>query len=101
MRIVPSLAIVAAVGLLLAGCQGKTSAAPNPTQDRGSGVAADSGKVQNSAPARDDASEEDAAAGDEQRAQAELAKKNDERPVLVCFGDSLTAGLGTGAGQSY
>jgi acyl-CoA thioesterase-1 len=26
---------------------------------------------------------------------------NDPRPVLVCFGDSLTAGLGTDAGQSY
>ncbi len=25
----------------------------------------------------------------------------DRRPVLVCFGDSLTAGLGTGPGQSY
>lgn len=25
----------------------------------------------------------------------------DARPVLVCFGDSLTAGLGTGQGQSY
>jgi acyl-CoA thioesterase-1 len=27
--------------------------------------------------------------------------KHDRRPVLVCFGDSLTAGLGTGPGQSY
>ena len=26
---------------------------------------------------------------------------NDRRPVLVCFGDSLTAGYGTGPGQSY
>ncbi len=26
---------------------------------------------------------------------------NDKRPVVVCFGDSLTAGLGTGPGQSY
>src|SRR5579859_6069859 len=36
---------------------------------------------------------------------AEVARKpvpaNDKRPVLVCFGDSLTAGAGTGAGQSY
>ena len=46
-------------------------------------------------------SEDAAAERDEQRAQAELAKKSDGRPVLVCFGDSLTAGLGTGAGQSY
>ena len=28
-------------------------------------------------------------------------QSNDTRPVLVCFGDSLTAGLGTGPGQSY
>jgi len=27
--------------------------------------------------------------------------KNDGRPVLVCFGDSLTEGHGTGPGQSY
>ncbi|HEV2645377.1 MAG TPA: arylesterase [Acidobacteriaceae bacterium] len=27
--------------------------------------------------------------------------KDDSRPVLVCFGDSLTAGFGTDAGQSY
>jgi acyl-CoA thioesterase-1 len=32
---------------------------------------------------------------------AEAAKQKDDRPVLVCFGDSLTAGLGTDPGQSY
>ena len=26
---------------------------------------------------------------------------NDHRPLLVCFGDSLTAGAGTGPGESY
>jgi acyl-CoA thioesterase-1 len=30
-----------------------------------------------------------------------LGASKDARPVLVCFGDSLTAGFGTGAGQSY
>lgn len=29
------------------------------------------------------------------------ATKPDNRPVLICFGDSLTAGLGTGPGESY
>jgi acyl-CoA thioesterase-1 len=29
------------------------------------------------------------------------ATKPDNRPVLLCFGDSLTAGLGTGPGESY
>jgi len=28
-------------------------------------------------------------------------RKDDGRPLLVCFGDSLTAGLGTEQGQSY
>jgi acyl-CoA thioesterase-1 len=46
----------------------------------------------------------DAEAGDAAGAAAPAAIKvdsNDKRPVLVCFGDSLTAGLGTGPGQSY
>jgi acyl-CoA thioesterase-1 len=30
-----------------------------------------------------------------------VATKPDNRPVLLCFGDSLTAGLGTGPGESY
>lgn len=34
-------------------------------------------------------------------AAAAKSDSNDKRPVLVCFGDSLTAGLGTGQGQSY
>ena len=29
------------------------------------------------------------------------AAKPDNRPVIICFGDSLTAGLGTGPGESY
>ena len=45
--------------------------------------------------------EGDAAARDAQRVQQNAAASNDKRPVLVCFGDSLTAGLGTGPGQSY
>jgi acyl-CoA thioesterase-1 len=34
-------------------------------------------------------------------AAAVTVDRKDARPVLVCFGDSLTAGLGTGPGQSY
>ena len=36
-----------------------------------------------------------------QEVVAKPANADDKRPVLVCFGDSLTAGLGTGPGQSY
>lgn len=32
---------------------------------------------------------------------ADAAAQTDHRPVLVCFGDSLTAGHGTDPGQSY
>ncbi|MDP9049406.1 MAG: arylesterase [Acidobacteriota bacterium] len=34
-------------------------------------------------------------------APAKRADPNDRRPLLVCFGDSLTAGAGTDVGQSY
>jgi acyl-CoA thioesterase-1 len=30
-----------------------------------------------------------------------IVAPNDHRPLLVCFGDSLTAGAGTGPGESY
>ena len=97
MRIVPSLAIVTVVAVGLAGCHGK-SASPDAAQN---GVAGnlDDGRV--AARSGDDSAVEDAAGSDEQRVQDELAKKSDGRPVLLCFGDSLTAGLGTRAGQSY
>ncbi len=31
----------------------------------------------------------------------DTALRNDKRPLIVCFGDSLTAGYGTDPGQSY
>jgi acyl-CoA thioesterase-1 len=34
-------------------------------------------------------------------ASAQAEKSSDTRPLLVCFGDSLTAGRGTEPGQSY
>jgi acyl-CoA thioesterase-1 len=38
---------------------------------------------------------------DADAAPPKVDHSNDKRPVVVCFGDSLTAGLGTGPGQSY
>lgn len=100
MRLVPSLAIVAAVTLGWLGCHGNGAPAPEPTR---SGLPGNnqSRSAARASPAGEDTAVDDAAAADEQRAQAEQAKKNDGRPVLVCFGDSLTAGLGTGQGQTY
>ena len=44
---------------------------------------------------------ETAAADPRDTTTAAQAGPNDRRPVLVCFGDSLTAGAGTEPGQSY
>jgi acyl-CoA thioesterase-1 len=38
---------------------------------------------------------------DADTAPPKVDHSSDKRPVVVCFGDSLTAGLGTGPGQSY
>jgi acyl-CoA thioesterase-1 len=43
----------------------------------------------------------DDGASDADAAPPKVDHSNDKRPVVVCFGDSLTAGLGTGPGQSY
>src|ERR1700738_4845181 len=41
------------------------------------------------------------AAASQPRDPTPTPRANDPRPVLVAFGDSLTAGLGTDPGQSY
>src|SRR5450432_3152261 len=82
MRKVLSLSILAVLVLAIAGCRGNagtdTSATP-PSVPPSESVVAD-------------------APGD---APAKIADSNDRRPLLVCFGDSLTAGAGTDVGQSY
>lgn len=98
---VPSLAIVAVVALGLAGCHAKSRPTPEAAQSNATGGARNSDAGRSADTGGDDSAAEDAGGSDEQRAQEELAKKSDGRPVLVCFGDSLTAGLGTRAGQSY
>ena len=67
-----------------------------------SGNAPSSGAETNPKPAAPDTTyareDADAPVG---TAAAVTVDSKDARPVLVCFGDSLTAGLGTGPGQSY
>jgi acyl-CoA thioesterase I len=76
MRKVQVFSILAGLAFAVSGCHANPApdAAPQPHPDT----------VASSAPA-----------------PATSAPNNDPRPVLVCFGDSLTAGLGTGPGQSY
>ena len=90
MRKVYSLSILASLALAVSGCHANST----------SNAAADS----NAAPAASETSAS-RAAGDDARAADSVpnpvVRSDDRRPVLVCFGDSLTAGLGTGPGQSY
>lgn len=89
MRKVHYLSIIAGAGLVLSGCHSgaKDSGADARSEATVSGVAApvqsQDGPDANSTPVRAN------------------AHADDGRPVLVCFGDSLTAGLGTEPGQSY
>jgi acyl-CoA thioesterase-1 len=89
-RKVYSLSIIAGLALAVAGCHSK--GAPEPAPGTGPQSAAWSSPTSNATPA-------EAAAG--AAAARENEHKDDGRPVLVCFGDSLTEGHGTGAGQSY
>lgn len=79
--------IVVGLAVAMAGCHAKETEEPAPA-------------VKTSIPANSAHPAGDGGSGDAPRT---VAKKvaDDGRPVLVCFGDSLTAGLGTEPGQSY
>jgi acyl-CoA thioesterase I len=77
MRKVLVLSILAGLSFAVSGC--RTSTAPDPTP------APHPTPIASTTPAP----------------IALPAHSHDTRPILVCFGDSLTAGLGTGPGQSY
>lgn len=84
-----SLSILAGLVLAALGCHGNDatnagsgSAASKPPAAAASTYSADSANLAASSPQRD-------------------APSHDARPLLVCFGDSLTAGAGTDPGQSY
>jgi acyl-CoA thioesterase-1 len=92
-RKVYSLSIIAGLALAVAGCHAKGA------QEPATGSGPQSAAWSNATPAEAGAG---AAADDHSAAAArENGHKDDGRPVLVCFGDSLTEGHGTGAGQSY
>jgi acyl-CoA thioesterase I len=85
MRRTESVAILTVLSLLVAlslsGCRGDKTAKQAEAADSSQPV------TESAAP--------DAASG------PSPAAANDGRPVIVCFGDSLTAGYGTDLGQSY
>src|SRR5580704_4243739 len=85
MRKVPGLLILAGA-VMMWGCHsnsaGNSATAPAPSNSPAPMARDDGGNDADAAPPKVDHS-------------------NDKRPVVVCFGDSLTAGLGTGPGQSY
>ena len=86
MRKVQFLSILAALLVWSVGCNSAPAPA-NTAEPRPDAVTA-------ARPAADDNS------GDDSPRPAK-SYNNDGRPVLVCFGDSLTAGAGTEPGQSY
>jgi acyl-CoA thioesterase I len=84
MRKVHAVSILAGLMFVVSGCHGGAdtrSAAPAPVEQVASTAA------QAPAPVRS--------------ADRSADHSNDTRPLLVCFGDSLTAGAGTDPGQSY
>ena len=83
MRKICRLSILAVLSLALFGCHANTApdAAPDPRPEAAASSAA--------------------AAPGPAAVPTPAAHSNDPRPLLVCFGDSLTAGLGTGPGESY
>src|ERR1022692_328373 len=86
MRKVYSLSILASLLLAVSGCH--TNTAPNSAPDSHAGPAASNAPMP----------------GEPSAVIPTLSKPahtDDSRPVLVCFGDSLTEGHGTGPGQSY
>jgi acyl-CoA thioesterase-1 len=87
-----SLSILAVLAMLVSGCHSNGTANPGPESHQdASAVSAPASAVTGP--------EEPSNASDAEAAGKE--RSGDSRPVLVCFGDSLTAGLGTDPGQSY
>jgi len=91
MRKVHGLLILAAFALAVCGCHSNRDTVPGTHSETAVSNAP-------AVSASDRISDSDA---DATPPAATPTPANDGRPLLVCFGDSLTAGLGTGPGQSY
>jgi acyl-CoA thioesterase I len=83
MRRTASIAILAALTLSLLGCHTDNTAKPETSVDTAKTVPASESPAETPAPA------------------PAPATVNDKRPLIVCFGDSLTAGYGADFGKSY
>jgi len=92
MRKVFCLLILAAFALAAIGCHANARSDPAPESS--------SEAVASPVPASDTSADPGPAA-DAPTVPSAQVPADDPRPLLVCFGDSLTAGLGTDAGQSY
>jgi len=77
------LSILAGLSCATSGCRSNATQNPMPQPD----------------PVASTSTAADPPTSIQQPATSNLA--SDPRPLLVCFGDSLTAGLGTGPGESY
>jgi acyl-CoA thioesterase I len=84
-----SLSILAGLALAVSGCHANSASnsAADSHSEPGASNSARSAEPRDDSPAQEEVSK--------------LAHSDDSRAVLVCFGDSLTAGLGTDPGQSY
>jgi acyl-CoA thioesterase I len=89
MRKVYSLSILAGLVLTVSGCNS------NGAADAGSGAATSNAATHAQPPA------EVPSSGRVSVPAPNDERSHDARPLLVCFGDSLTAGAGTDPGQSY
>jgi acyl-CoA thioesterase-1 len=84
MRRTASLAILAALAICLAGCRSGNTTKPAETPDA-------TGKT----------TPDDQPVAEAPGPQSQVTALHDTRPLVVCFGDSLTAGYGAEAGKSY